>query len=670
MSRTGVWFTSLIMLAALLAGLYARLKGLTAWPLAEDEFFMARAMSSILESGTPYKVCEAAGHYLRGLSYQYVSASLAWLGLAPVSALRTVSVIANLVAVPAVYLLAVRVGDRGARSDQYVRLLGSGEVTGRYSPGQLIGPLAVALFALSLWEIEFARFARMYAPFQAVFLWYCVALHAAIVDRSTRAAWLALALSLLGVVTWEGGVFLLAANLLLVFYRPQPFSWRLALVSGLALAVGYRYLRAGQSLGEGRLPTDVVATNAVQVQFAGPVTLVPTLSSWWSLACFALLSAVAIALAVRILRVTGLTWAAKTAVVLALVFALANQFLLLGAVLLMAPLVGWLSGEDLRRIGVGYLAGFMLLALLWWLGYGLGSDQWWPVFADMQADESKRKLAVALFKFPNIYDALAFPWMSAMPRGAVSMVMSVVLGLALVWPRTSAYASARLLLTVSCCAVAFIGVLATQYSSTRYSFFVAPLLMIFVALAIERIASLAPHKMRAFAGWGLLGLFMLWSEDYSLRHLLHIDTFEYNYRQSARDADHFYAREDYRSPAQYINEQLQPQDVVVSAVVPASWYLQRQDYHYSNFQSGEFERISCDRGQREKWTRKPLLYRVDALGDIVQSTAGTTWLLLPGAAREADDHIDHGVAAQFADALVFTSPDKAVDVYAIKPERR
>ncbi len=668
MSRTSVWFTSAIMLAALLAGLYARLKGLNFWPLAEDEFFMARAMSSIVESGSPYQVCENAGHYLRGLSYQYVSAALAWFGVAPTSALRGVAVAANLVAVPAVYLLAVRVGDRGARSDQYVSLLGGRELTGRYSPGQLIGPLAVVLFMLSLWEVEFARFARMYAPFQAIFLWYCVALHAAIVDRSTRATYLALALSLLGVVTWEGGVFLLAANLLLVFYRPQPFSWRLAGVVVVALAAGYRYLRGGQSLGQDRLPTDVEAANAVQVHFAGPVTLLPSLSSWWSVACFALVALVALALLVRVWRPSGLQWTAKATISCTLLFALANQFLLVGATLLIAPLVGWLTGEDLRRVGIGYLAGVVLMALGWGLGYGLGSTQWWALFGDMQPEEATRKLAVALFKFPNIYDGLAFPWMSAMPRGAVSMVLSVVLALALVWPRNTTYPSARLLLALSCCAVAFIGVLATQYSSTRYSFFVTPLLMIFVALAIERIASLAPNRLRALAGWGLLGLFMLWSEDYSWRHLLQIDSFEYNYRVHARDADHFYAREDYRSPAQYVNERLRPQDVVISSVVPSYWYLQRQDYHYAHYQSGEFERISCDRGQSEKWTRKPLLYRTEALDEVVRATSGTAWLLLPAAAREDDEHIDHALAMAYEGALAFTSKDEAVDVYAITTE--
>jgi len=32
--------------------------------------------------------------------------------------------------------------------------------------------IATVLVSLSLWEVEFGRFGRMYAPFQAQFLWY------------------------------------------------------------------------------------------------------------------------------------------------------------------------------------------------------------------------------------------------------------------------------------------------------------------------------------------------------------------------------------------------------------------------------------------------------------------------------------------------------------------
>ena len=40
--------------------------------------------------------------------------------------------------------------------------------------GRDVGLIAVAVLALSVWEIEIGRFGRMYAPFQALFAWYIV----------------------------------------------------------------------------------------------------------------------------------------------------------------------------------------------------------------------------------------------------------------------------------------------------------------------------------------------------------------------------------------------------------------------------------------------------------------------------------------------------------------
>jgi len=128
-------------------------------------------------------------------------------------ALRLVSVICGLIVLPAVYRLASRVGGTG------------------------VAVACVVILGLSTWEVEISRFGRMYAPFQAIFAWYLWFSVRNLVDGHAPSRWCALGLSLLGLVTWEGGVLLLALNLLLLFVadcRPERSAQRL--VFGVATA--------------------------------------------------------------------------------------------------------------------------------------------------------------------------------------------------------------------------------------------------------------------------------------------------------------------------------------------------------------------------------------------------------------------------------------------------
>jgi hypothetical protein len=176
--------------AALLAGLYGRFKGIGTWPLGVDEFYISRSVDNVLRTGLPQFPC--GGYYTRGLLFQYIVAGLRLLGCSPEFAGRFVAALASLLVLPAVYLLGKRV------------------------QGTTLAWLVAVILCVSVWEIEMARFARMYAPFQAVFAWYLVAYLKYTVDRRAGALWQMVALTVLGVLTWEGGALLGAANLFAV----------------------------------------------------------------------------------------------------------------------------------------------------------------------------------------------------------------------------------------------------------------------------------------------------------------------------------------------------------------------------------------------------------------------------------------------------------------------
>ncbi len=208
----------IVVAAALLAGLYGRFVGLGLWPLGVDEFYISRSIDNILRTGLPGFSC--GGYYNRGVLYQYWVAGVRLFGLTPELAGRSVAAVCSLAVLPAAYLL------------------------GRRIHGSLTGCLAVIILSVSIWEVEMARFARMYAPFQAVFAWYLICYLRYIADpRRSAFVWM-VALSVIGALTWEGGVLLAVGNLLAVVLargheRLQPIDWKR--LAGLVVLLALLY---------------------------------------------------------------------------------------------------------------------------------------------------------------------------------------------------------------------------------------------------------------------------------------------------------------------------------------------------------------------------------------------------------------------------------------------
>lgn len=177
-----------VLIAALAIGLYGRFAGLGIWAFGVDEFYISRSIDNVLRTGLPRFLC--GGFYTRGLTYQYVVALVRQFSVSPEYAGRVVSATWSLVGLPAAYVIGRRLG------------------------GRTLGLMMVIILSASVWEIEMARFARMYAPFQSIFLWYLVFFLRYAVDRDRSALMPMVLLSILGVFTWEGGAILGVANLL------------------------------------------------------------------------------------------------------------------------------------------------------------------------------------------------------------------------------------------------------------------------------------------------------------------------------------------------------------------------------------------------------------------------------------------------------------------------
>ena len=137
-------------------GIYARFIGLNTWSFATDEYFIAKSTDFILEKGVPQFEC--GGYYMRGLLMQYFIAAERLFGFPLNLAVRLPSAISFFISLPALFILSRRLS------------------------GNIAAYACIILFSLSAWEIEFARFGRMYTLFQSVFLWYLVFLFKAVID--------------------------------------------------------------------------------------------------------------------------------------------------------------------------------------------------------------------------------------------------------------------------------------------------------------------------------------------------------------------------------------------------------------------------------------------------------------------------------------------------------
>jgi hypothetical protein len=163
MQRSLGYLLAGITIAAVLVGVVVRSWGLDTYSFAADEYFLSKSVENILRFGVP--AFECGGYYMRGLLHQYLAAGFQISGFTPEFSIRAVSAASSLLALPAAYLLGSR------------------------TYGRTAGALLVSLLAVSLWEVELGRFGRMYAPFQATFLWYMVFFLRYTVDRHKASAW-------------------------------------------------------------------------------------------------------------------------------------------------------------------------------------------------------------------------------------------------------------------------------------------------------------------------------------------------------------------------------------------------------------------------------------------------------------------------------------------------
>ena len=650
---------SLAVLLCLL-GVALRARGLSVWPLAEDEFYQFRSVEYLLTSGLPIFPC--GGVYERGLLLQYMVALATVAGLPMELAIRWPSLLGAVLAMPPAYLIGKRLG------------------------GPVFGLLCLAAIVLSTWEIEYARFGRFYMPFQAIALWHVYALLHCMEANRAPAFRAMLALTLLSVFVFEGAVFLAALNILPLITRRIPTQvWSAtAVIVLLALSlasrvIDFHHLGAGDYLPAG---VDVAYWNSGSLPLILPEWLAASTSTAGTAAVFgsALVFGWLTAAAIR-----RRTTSSLPAGMLALI--VAAPFLLAVGNLLLLTLIGAYSVVVLVRCAntsantsaaAGAVSQVLTMATIGALPVYLA----WAVATFWSAGDSATgtvigQLASALTSFPEINYRVVYQWYSAMPIWTVIVMASLALAATadFLWPEWRTRRS-QLLLFVVVFYIASAGAIATEYAHPKYSFHFYPL-AVFAAFdawraLLERFVPGREHgsPIAAVALVGLAVLGLVVAEDYRLSYLTQIASAEQNFRlgQSVARQRMVYPRFDYRSPGEYIDTQRRAGDVVISVRVPVvRQYVDKLDYMYWHRDDEEFPVLSACQGTRATWTDAALLFDRDALYSRLQAPTTRTWVVFFSSPQRAFQPEEDRLKNDWADRVVYTDPHGAISVALFEP---
>lgn len=638
----------ILLFLAAAAGIYFRLLDLGYWPFAEDEYYIAQSVSNLLKYGVPQYDC--GGYYMRGILLQYIIAPLLAFSSDPEWAMRIVSVIFNLAALPAVYILGKRMG------------------------GHTVACIAGILFSLSIWEIEFARFARMYAPFQALYLWQMVFLVQATLDKKETSLYWMYGISALALFTYEGAIFIVILNLVPFLLGKQRLSIPHALTitilfitTFLLKTTDFRHMGVPP-----HMPTEAVDyLRAKAMQDSGirlpvliPYVLIKDLlkSPLW--AVIFIIPLIAHLKALYYITLEGntklrerLVW---TGILASTIF---NLFGLAIIIFLVSYLVGVIhhnkaiekDKKHLRLIIIATGSTF----LFWFL---------YSIFVDGYSLHGTIK---TLLMYPDLYNKVLLQWLEPMTVQTVITLsaLAIITVFFLFRPLNHSTETFRLLLAILIATLALLSMIRTAQTTSRYTFFVYAVVLLLIAAVIYEVVNsfIKKRNLRQITTFGLLAGFIFASEDYSLNHLVNIASKEINFRMEYPLVvkNHYYARTDISSPAKFINDRLKNNDIVLSHVPAIDYYLKRTDYRYVNYKSSAIWGISACSGTRELWTNAKLIYNVNDLYQLTDNTQQNIWMILYADPYKLRGESQKIFTRKYSQYLVYTNIDKTLNVYKI-----
>jgi uncharacterized membrane protein len=658
-----------ITLVLVLSGVFFRFKGLGVSPLAQDEYYLANAINRIIQYGLPAFDC--GGYYTRGILQQYLTAPFVILGSNDEFYLRIIPAISNILAIYACYLI------------------------GRLVVDERTGCLISILMALSLWQIEFARFARMYAPFSALFLWtmyFC--LQDLQSDGKNKAKWWAVFLAFTSIFVYEGAIFCVLLLVIVAFMRQSSTAaiYKTTLATLLLFTIIYKQINF-RTWGAQTTPFVGNQHSIVKLPIDLPDILLFELDQIpFGVAGFLALAALAAALAISWLR-TGLHadrekvngWLIVGAIS-ALLLSLLNMFSeLIGVALIVALLIRAqpqaLEVSVYRKL-IAANSIFIAISFVFWI-YVLHAQKDWAYYLHVMDNtvnlagqitaSSILQSTKLLFGYHQVWDKILGLWYAVMPIQSVILV-AIIGGLLWHLLRPNALANQKIvfLLVTLIVSVLLVATLKQPWFSTRYTFFLHPLLIILTGIATSELARSFHLKSELSCVYIPLLLIVLVSEDYDWNHVTHIDGDKYTYRISfsSKKENHFYRRHDVKSVSQYVNINAQSGDTIISTTPAVDYYLKKLDYFYQDRTSTNYRAVEACAGKKHLWSQAGLLGSAAELESLLQDSKSPVWIITFANEynHDNDNAAERMMKSSFANKQVFRSKDGRLAAYKIIPQ--
>lgn len=634
----------IIIIISVFLGAFVRFKGLGKWPLALDEYYIVKSAENILKYGLPE--FSEGGYYDRGILLQYFISLLLSLSIKAELAGRILPVFANLITIPAVYLIAKRLGN------------------------QLIATIAVFVFCFSIWEIELARFARMYTPFQAIFIWYIYFVIKIGQNNLRDFKWLIL-LSGLSVFVYEGSIFLAVFNFIpLIIHRLYKIKYILPSIlmfftSFTLNFINFRFLNV-----ESPFPAEyesLVVDNALKLPIKIPKIL----------AVFAVDSPLHIIITLTIILISfTLLWKIireikdnKIFSVLALLLfgtlTVLNQFLFALLLLILFNFWNLLSPSLFSKRNTIFLLIIFLMNLMFWFGFGIFTKDWFILFNDFSSYNFwgiAKKIVVAFVNYPdNYYTVLNY--FRTLPILSLFSAVSIIYIISLSFIKRNINQKILYLTGI----LIFFALLATSlnlpYQETRYTFFLVPILMILTIYAnYHFIFSLRVNQQtKTLLTIFLILIIFIFSKDFNFYHLVNIDKAEINYRMNYDNKYkvHLYRRWDVKTPTEYVKKHLQENDLIMINENSHEYYLPKVDYFNFDISHRMFVNFSVDGGNKERWSDARLIYNNNDLMNFIDNRKSTIWFTV----YPENWLLNIDFYNKYKDYFVFEGIDKMIKVY-------
>lgn len=645
-------FYWILLAISVVIGTLIRFKGLGNWPLALDEYYIIKSSEYILEHGLPQFPND--GYYIRGILMQYLIAPLLHLGVKAELSGRLITVIANLITIPAVYMIAKKVGN------------------------QLLATIVVVIFSLSVWEIEFARFARMYTPFQAIFMWYIYFALTDFLNNSFRNYKWMLLLSFISFLVYEGSIFLAVFNFVpFVLQRKVKVVYLLGAIgtffgSAFFNMFDFRTLNSNPILPPKYI--DSIVSNLSSTPIKLPkILLFFSFDTVLSTLFVILLVAANIYLFFKILQLFKKRnfWTIISILVLS-VLAIFNQF---GLFLLTFFCLAFWDILDIKfnkRKIIFMLAGIFILNFMYWLAFGVLSNNWYSLFTDFSSYNIlgvTKRLLVGFLNYPDNYYSV-YNYLSTLPfLTIVSILFSVPLFIFSIVNKDE-----KKEINFLMASLIFVSLLATiptlLYEETRYTFFAAPLLMIMVTYSIYFFSNMLLKNKPAYVTFVFITISLstfVYSKDFNFYHLTHIDSEDVNYRMIYNNKlkKHLYRRWDIKTPIEYVKKNMSENDIIIINENSPEYYLPKVDFYNFDYTHKAFIALSVEEGSKERWSNTNLINNNIDLINIIESRKATIWFLVfPEAYLRQTNFLK-----KYKNSLVYKGVDDMISVYKFPFEK-